>query len=47
MAGQTITIDGNFDDALKIVRKISEDSDGIELVNSLNPYVLNVKNSII
>ena len=35
---KTVTIEGNFDDALKIVRKISEDNDGIELVNSLNPY---------
>lgn len=35
---KTISIEGNFDDALKIVRKISDDNDGIELVNSLNPY---------
>src|SRR5699024_9222913 len=30
-------IDGNFDDALKVVQKISEDSP-ITLVNSVNPY---------
>ncbi len=35
---KTVTIEGNFDDALKIVRKISDDNEGIELVNSLNPY---------
>lgn len=35
---KTVTIEGNFDDALRIVRKISEENEGIELVNSLNPY---------
>lgn len=35
---KTVSIEGNFDDALKIVRKISDENDGIELVNSLNPY---------
>lgn len=35
-----ISIEGNFDDALKIVRKIAEDRDGVTLVNSLNPYRL-------
>ena len=39
MAGaKTVSIEGNFDDALKIVRKIAEENEGIELVNSLNPY---------
>lgn len=39
MAGaKTVSIDGNFDDALKIVRKIAEKNEGVELVNSLNPY---------
>lgn len=32
-----IEIDGNFDDALNIVRKISENTP-IALVNSVNPY---------
>ena len=32
-----IEIDGNFDDALKIVRKISETTP-VALVNSVNPY---------
>jgi threonine synthase len=35
---KTISVQGNFDDALEIVRNISEKSDGIELVNSINPY---------
>lgn len=34
-----VEIDGNFDDALEIVKKISEDSP-ITLVNSVNPYRL-------
>lgn len=34
-----VEIDGNFDDALKIVRKISE-SAPVTLVNSVNPYRL-------
>ncbi|TFJ92685.1 threonine synthase [Lentibacillus salicampi] len=34
-----VEIDGNFDDALKIVRKISERSP-VTLVNSVNPYRL-------
>lgn len=39
MAGaKTVSIEGNFDDALKIVRKIADEDDGVELVNSLNPY---------
>ena len=32
-----IEIDGNFDDALQIVRKVSETSP-VALVNSVNPY---------
>lgn len=34
---EIIAIDGNFDDALKIVRSICEKSP-IALVNSVNPY---------
>src|SRR5699024_6957336 len=33
-----ISIQGNFDDALKIVRKIAENNEGVTLVNSVNPY---------
>lgn len=36
---EIVEIDGNFDDALKIVRKLSEESD-VTLVNSVNPYRL-------
>lgn len=35
---EIIEIDGNFDDALVMVRKIAASSKGIELVNSVNPY---------
>lgn len=35
---EIIEIEGNFDDALVMVRKIAENSEGIELVNSINPY---------
>lgn len=35
---EIIEIEGNFDDALVMVRKIAENSEGIELVNSVNPY---------
>lgn len=35
---ELIEIEGNFDDALVMVRKIAENSDGIELVNSVNPF---------
>ena len=35
---EIIEIEGNFDDALVMVRKVAEMSDGIELVNSVNPY---------
>ncbi len=37
---KTISVQGNFDDALDIVRAVTEKSDGIELVNSVNPYRL-------
>lgn len=37
---QIIEIQGNFDDALEIVKKIAEDNAGIALVNSVNPYRL-------
>lgn len=32
----TVSIDGNFDDALRLVREIGDDS-GVEVVNSVNP----------
>ncbi len=35
---EIIEIEGNFDDALVMVRKIAEESEGIQLVNSVNPY---------
>lgn len=35
---EIIEIKGNFDDALVMVRKIAEESEGIQLVNSVNPY---------
>lgn len=34
----TVSIAGNFDEALEIVIKIAEEDEGIALVNSLNPY---------
>ncbi|MHC0552557.1 threonine synthase [Salinicoccus sp. CNSTN-B1] len=37
---EIISIQGNFDEALKVVRKIAEKNDGITLVNSVNPYRL-------
>lgn len=37
---QIIEIQGNFDDALKIVQKIAKENTGIALVNSVNPYRL-------
>lgn len=35
-----VSIEGNFDEALKIVRKIAEEKKEIALVNSVNPYRL-------
>lgn len=35
-----VSIAGNFDDALAIVRKVADNSDKIGLVNSVNPYRL-------
>src|SRR5699024_10043607 len=35
-----VSIEGNFDEALKVVRKIAEEKKGITLVNSVNPYRL-------
>ena len=34
---QTVAIEGNFDQALEIVRELGQDSD-IEIVNSINPF---------
>lgn len=33
-----VSIEGNFDDALKAVRKVAENNEGVTLVNSVNPY---------
>jgi threonine synthase len=41
---KTIVIDGNFDEALKVVRALTE-KHPIALVNSINPIVLRVKNA--
>src|SRR5699024_12401538 len=47
MAGaKTVSIEGNFDDALKIVRKIEEENEGIELVNSHNLYRIECHNNV-
>lgn len=35
---EIISIKGNFDEALKVVRKIAEKDEGVTLVNSVNPY---------
>jgi len=35
---EIVSIEGNFDEALNIVRKVSEMRDDIALVNSVNPY---------
>lgn len=35
-----VSIEGNFDEALKIVRHVAEKRDDIALVNSVNPYRL-------
>ncbi|MGK0554453.1 threonine synthase [Macrococcus capreoli] len=37
---EIVSIEGNFDEALNIVRKVSEMRDDIALVNSVNPYRL-------
>lgn len=37
---EIVSIEGNFDEALNIVRKVSEIRDDIALVNSVNPYRL-------
>ncbi|MFB4210502.1 threonine synthase [Shouchella sp. JSM 1781072] len=39
LGAEVIEVDGNFDQALKTVRELTEDS-SIELVNSVNPYRL-------
>ena len=41
-----IEIDGNFDDALQIVRKVSETSP-VALVNSVNPYRIEGKKQLL
>lgn len=37
---EIVSIEGNFDEALKIVRKVADKRDDIALVNSVNPYRL-------
>lgn len=37
---KTIQIDGNFDDGLRLVRRLAEEHPEIALVNSVNPYRL-------
>ena len=37
MYGEIVSIEGNFDEALEIVKEIENDEE-IELVNSVNPY---------
>src|SRR5699024_10245594 len=41
---EIVEIDGNFDDALKMVKKISENYQ-VTLVNSTNPYRLEGQNT--
>lgn len=33
-----VSIEGNFDDALRAVRRVAEQNEGVTLVNSVNPY---------
>lgn len=35
---EIVSIEGNFDEALEIVKEIAEENDEIELVNSVNPF---------
>lgn len=35
---EIVSIEGNFDEALEIVKEIAENDEEIELVNSVNPY---------
>mgnify|MGYP001940066530 FL=1 len=35
---EIVSIEGNFDEALEIVKEITEENNEIELVNSVNPY---------
>lgn len=40
---EIVSIEGNFDEALEIVKEIAEENDEIELVNSVNPFRLKDK----
>ena len=35
---EIVSIEGNFDEALEIVKEIAENDEEIELVNPVNPY---------
>ena len=35
---EIVSIEGNFDEALEIVKEIAKNDEEIELVNSVNPY---------
>ena len=35
---EIVSIEGNFDEALEIVKEIAQNDDDIELVNSVNPF---------
>ena len=37
---EIVSIEGNFDEALEIVKEIAENDEEIELVNSVNPYLI-------
>ena len=35
---EIVSIEGNFDEALEIVKEIAKENSDIELVNSVNPF---------
>ena len=41
---EIVSIEGNFDEALEIVKEIAENDEEIELVNSVNPYRIEGQN---
>ena len=43
---EIVSIEGNFDEALEIVKEIAEENDEIELVNSVNPFRLKDKRRV-
>ena len=44
---EIVSIEGNFDEALEIVKEIAENDEEIELVNSVNPYRIEGQNGCI